>query len=172
MRRLSLTARTAQDASTSDEVEVMLVKISHPDLDAPIRLTSDPTERLSIEPLYYGTRSTWETADGSPFLFVLMSTTLPDDQDDQPSAATLVLEVVDKDMAAPLRSTIRRATVDIAVVLSSSPDVVEIEWTGLSLTAAEGDASEIKLSISRDPITSEPFPARRMTRNVMPGLHR
>lgn len=172
MRRVSLNARTAIDATASEEVEVVLVKISHDELEEPILLSSDPTERLSIEPLAYGTRSTWNGSAGSPFWFVLMSTLLPDDQEDQPQAATLALEVVDHDMAKLLRSTTKRATVDVAVVLASSPDLVEAEWLGLELITAEGDSAEIKLSISRDPITAEPYPARRMTRNVMPGLHR
>jgi len=171
MRRLSLTARAAHDAASSDEVEVVLVRISHPDLEEPLRLSSDPTERISIDPLAYGTRSNW---GGAPAIhwFVLASTLLPDDVDDAPAAATIVLEAVDRDMAAILRSTTRRATVDMAVVLAATPDVIEAEWTGLDLVAAEGDAGEIRLSISRDPITSEPWPARRMTRQVMPGLHR
>lgn len=172
MRRVSLNARVAQDATASDEVEVILFKITHDDLEEPIRLSTDPTERLSIEPLSYGTRSTWLTDDGSPFLFCLLSAMLPDDQDDQPQAASVVIEAVDRDIAMLLRSTTKRATVDMAVVLASSPDLVEGEWRGLELITAEGDSGEIRLTISRDPITSEPYPARRMTRNVMPGLHR
>ncbi|PTW61437.1 uncharacterized protein DUF1833 [Breoghania corrubedonensis] len=171
-RLVSLNARSAQDATASDEVEVVLIRITHPDLDTTIRLSSDPTERLSLEPLTYGTRSTWQTDDGSPFLFVLLSTVLPDDQEETPPAATLILEVVDKDMAKPLRSTITRATVDFAVVLASDPDVIEAEWLGLELISAEGDSGQITLSISRDPITSEPWPSRRMTRDAFPGLHR
>ncbi len=174
MRRISLNARTAHDAEASAEVEVILIKITHPQIDEPIRLSTDPTERLGLEPLTYGTRSTWG-GDGitrQTHLFVLLAAQLPDDIDDQPQAATLVLEVVDRDMAALLRSTTTRASVDMAVVLASSPDVVEAEFLGLSLVSAEGDAGEIKLALSRDPITSEPWPARRMTRQVMPGLHR
>lgn len=172
MRRVSLNARRSQDASASDEVEVILFKITHDDLDMPIRLSTDPTERISVDPLAYGTRSTWLTTDGSPFLFCLLSTMLPDDQEDQPQAASVVIEVVDREIAAMLRSTTKRAAVDMAVVLGSSPDLIEAEWRGLELITAEGDAGEIRLTISRDPITSEPYPARRMTRNVMPGLHR
>ncbi len=173
MRRVSLNARASQDASVSDEVEVMLIRITHPDLEAPLRLSTDPTERLSVEPLVYGTRSSWRSDDdGSPYLFALLGAMLPDDQEDQPQAATIVVEAVDRTIAEVLRSTTRRATVDLAVVLASAPHVVEAEWLGLELVSAEGDAGEIKLSISRDPITSEPYPARRMTRNVCPGLHR
>jgi len=171
MRRVSLNARAAQDAAASDEVEVLLVRITHPDLDEPIRLSSDPTERISVEPLAYGTRSAWGGTVAVHW-FVLASTVVPDDVDDAPAAATMILEAVDRDIASALRSTTARATVAMAVVLASSPDVVEAEWTDLQLVSAEGDAGEIRLSISRDPITSEPWPSRRMTRAAFPGLHR
>ena len=172
MRRLSLTARAVPAAAASDEVEVVLVRITHPDLAAPIRLSTDPTERLSLDPLAYGTRSTWPDAGGEPYLFVLASALLPDDQEDGPQQAQLVLEVVDADMATPLRATTSRATVDMAVVYAGSPDVAEVEFRGLQLVGVEGDAGELRLSLSRDPITSEPWPFRRMTRGAFPGLHR
>jgi hypothetical protein len=172
-RIVSLNMRLSQDAMNTDEVEVVLVKLTHPDLEAPVRLSSDPTVRLSVDPLIYGTRSTWQTDDGSPFQFVLMSTILPDDVEDAPQAATLVLEVVDKDMAAPLRTFVHmEAKVDLAVVLAGSPDVVEAEWLGFDLIGADGDSGQITLSISRDALETEPFPARRMTRDTAPGLHR
>lgn len=173
MRRLSLTARQALDAPVSDVVEVVLIKISHPALDAPVRLSSDPTERLSIEPLAYGTRSTWGGAGADdPYQFALMETELPEDADDTPAAMTIYLANVAADMAAPLRSTTVRATVDIAVVLAASPDLVEYELTGLRLLSAEIDATAIKLSISHQPIVAEPFPGRRMTKAAFPTLWR
>lgn len=172
MRRISLNARAAQDAVASDEVEVLLIRITHPDLAEPLRLSSDATTRITSDPLTYGTRSSWGGVDGAVYWFVLASTMLPDDTDDAPAAATIIVEAVDHDIAAALRSTTQRATVAMAVVLAATPDVVEAEWTNLSLVSAEGDAGEIRLSISRDPITSEPWPARRMTRAAFPGLHR
>lgn len=174
MRRVSITARGAHDAAQTDQVEVALIRITHPDLSAPIYISTDPTEQLSLEPLVYGTRSTWTSGDGEAieWLYAATQAILPDDQEDAPAKATLALQVVTEDMAAPLRQTTTRATVDMAVVMASQPDVVEVEYRGLSLTMAEGDATEIRLTLSRDPITSEPYPGSRMTRAVFPGLHR
>lgn len=171
MRRLSLNARTALDADATDEIYVVLLRFTHPSLDKPVFLSTDPTERLSVEPLMYGTYSSWLNPDGEPFLFILASTMVPDDKEDAPAAATVILETVDKDMATVLRSIKDRATVDMAVVLASSTDVIEAEWTGLRLMTANGNASEITLLISRESIFEEPFPAGRMTRARFPGLH-
>lgn len=173
MRRLSLNARTHVDAEHSGEVEVVLIRFTHPDLDAPIRLSTDLKDRLSLSPLLYGTRSAWPEG-GAPqdYLFVVLDALLPDDLDEGPPSAQLVLEVLSRDMATPLRQTTDRATVDIAVVLADAPDDPEIEYRGLELVSAEGDAGQIVLTISRENEAAEPWPARRMTRDVLPGLHR
>lgn len=174
MRRVSLNARRAgQDASTA-EVEVALFQIEHPLLSDPVRLSTDPTERLADEPLSYGTRSAWLGADPAtePFLFVLASAELPGDQEDAPAAASIILANVSRDLASVLRSFTTRATVHLAVVLASSPDVVEVEYRDLRLVAVEGTAAEITLRISRAPIEDESVPMDRFTRDRFPGLFR
>ncbi len=111
MRAVSLNARLALDADATDEIEAMLILIEHPELPSPIRLSTDNTERLSTEPLYYGTRSSWRGSNPitEPFLWVVASALLPSDLDDAPAAATIILENVDAEMAALVRSfTTRR----------------------------------------------------------------
>ena len=175
--RRSLNARRALDQDATDEVEIVLIGIEHPDLDELIKLSTDPTERLSIEPLKYGTRSAWladeypEEAD-EPFKFVLVSTWLPSDKDDAPAAATIILDEIDANIAEAFRSTTEQATVHMAVVLASSPDDVEMEHRGLKLVSADGDANQVRLTITREPITEESWPAHRMTKQRFPGLHR
>ena len=118
MRRISVNARSAHDAASTDEIEVVLIQIEHPQLAAPVRLSTDPTERRSVDPLTYGTRSTWLGANPvtSPFLFILASAELPGDQEDAPASTALVLENVDVDLAVLLRSFTDRPTVHMAVV--------------------------------------------------------
>lgn len=170
MREISLNARLAHDALGTAEVEVVLWHITHPDLDTPVRLSTDPTERLGLEPLRYGTRSTWQTGDGSPFLFVLAGAQVPDDKSDAPATARLVLANLDNTAARLLRSFTSPATVNMAVVLASSPNLVEMEALGLQLVSAEGAGDQVVLSLSRDPLTAEPWPSQRMTRSRFPGL--
>ena len=173
MRLVSLNARQMLAAEASDEIEVLLFSIEHPDLEAPIRLSSDNTERLSEDPLLYCTRSTWRDADPEtePYLFLMVSAVLPSDLDDAPASAQFVLENLDSEMVTLLRSFQAPPTVHMAVVLASSPDLVEAEWTGLKLTAAEIDAGSITLSLSREEIEGEYWPTGRMTRLRFPGLH-
>lgn len=170
MRKVSINARRNQQDRYATDLEVVLIHISHNDLDSPVRLSTDPTTRLSVEPLAYGTRSTWRTTDGSPFLFVLASALLPDDQDDAPPTATLIIDGVANEITEILRSTRKRASVRMAVVLASSPDHVEAEFTGLELVGVDGGGSQVTLHLSGEAYHLEPWPAARMTKARFPGL--
>lgn len=174
MRRLSLNARLAQLDLRPEEIEVVLMRMTHPLLTAPIRLSTDNTERITADPLVYGTRSRWGGANPvtEPYLWVVASTLLPSDLDDAPAAASIVLENLDAGMAELLRSFTEPANVDLAVVLASSPDEVEAEYTDLRLVGCEITAGEITLRLSREEIELEQMPAGRMTRDRFPGVHR
>lgn len=173
MRRISLNARAAHEAMASAEIEVALFVIEHPDLPSPIRLSTDNTERLTNDPVTYGTRSSWRGANPitDPYLWIIASTVLPGESEDAPATATLILENMDAEMVELVRSFTDPATVHIAVVLASSPDLIEAEWSDLMIVSADINTGEISLSISRDEIELEPFPSGRMTRNRFPGLH-
>lgn len=173
-RRLSLNARLALDTQSSAEIHAVLIEITHPALPAPVRLSTDNTERLSTDPLLYGTRSSWRGADpqSEPWLWIVASAVLPGEHDDAPAAATIILENLDSRIAELLRSFTDPAVFNMAVVLASSPDEIEAEFTGLQLVSADISAGEIALEISREEIEAEPFPGGRMSRMRFPGLHR
>lgn len=174
MREVSLNARMAHEQANSGDVEVMLITVEHDALSAPVRLSTDPTERISIEPLRYGTRSTWLDADPAtdPYYFVLVSATLPSDQEDAPTAFSLTLANVDNDIAKLLRSFTTPAIVHMAIVLAASPDLVEREARSLHLTLAEGDVETVELTITRAEIEGETVPMDRFTRQRFPALFR
>ncbi|WP_339696026.1 hypothetical protein [Celeribacter baekdonensis] len=172
-RRVSLNARLALDAEATTEIEVVLFHITHPELDAPIRLCTDNTLRLSVDPLMYGTRSSWMTADpiSDPFLFILADALLPSEDEDAPAEAQLIVQVLDASYAELLRSFTTPATVDMAVVMAETPDVVEQQWLGLQLTTANIEDDTITIDLSREEIELEYFPPGRMIRLHFPGLH-
>ncbi|MDF2141254.1 hypothetical protein [Paenirhodobacter sp. CAU 1674] len=173
-RRTSMNARAAQQDASTGDIEVVLMEIRHPDLEAPIRLSTDNTERVSDDPLIYGTRSSWRGADPEtdPYLWIIASSVLPDDDADTPAAAQIVLENMDARIVEVLRSFTSQATIALAVVLASSPDVIEVESQDMRMTTADGTAAEIVLSLGREEIELEMFPAGRMTRQKFPGLWR
>ena len=173
MRRVSLNARVAFDQQSANPVEVALFQIEHPSLDAPVRLSTDPTERLSADPaVTYGTRSAWLGANPvtEPFQFILASAEVPSDVEDAPAAANIILENVDRDIASLLRSFTDQPVVHMAIVLAESPDFPEVQYLGLRMISADGNAGEITLSISRAPIEDETAPTIRFTKDRFPGL--
>ncbi|QFQ88272.1 hypothetical protein F8A10_12200 [Paracoccus kondratievae] len=172
-RRLSLNARLAHESEYSGEIEVVLFLIEHPDLEAPIRLSTDNAVRFSVDPEIYCTLSTWKGAShaNDPWLWIIASAVLPGDAEDAPAQATLVLENLDAGMVEIIRSFTTPATVSMAVVMADSPDHVEAEWSGLQIVSAEITGGEIVLALSRDEIELEPFPSGRLIKNRFPGLH-
>lgn len=171
-RVVSLAARKAMEAGHTDEVEVVLIKITHPDLPTPIRVSSDNADVISTDPEpLFGTRSTWLTDDGSPFLLIAMGIELPDDDPEGVHESRLILEILDPEVTEALINTIVPARVDIAVVMASSPNFVEQQLLNLEMTAADGDGGFVTLSFSRQAIEEEPYPADRMTKLFFPGLH-
>lgn len=171
MRENSLNARHHHDDPYSSNTEIFLIKISHPDLSSPIRISTDPTERLTLEPVTYGTKSAWLTDDESPFQFVLASAQWPDDVEGVPPTAQIVIRSVGNDVIKILRSTTNRASVDFAVVLVETPDMTEAEYIGLELIGVEGDATEITLQITGDNFHLEPWPHEIMSKRVCGGLY-
>jgi hypothetical protein len=169
-RLVSMNARTSLDEAATDEIEVCLIRITHPSTDEVVRLSTDPTTRVNDDPVAYGTYSDWQTDDGSPFLFCLVSVVLPDDKGDAEPQASLVFDNVDNDIAAVLRSFTDPASIDLAVVLASSPNRLEAVFLNFQIMAASGDAGTVNLTISQESIINEPWPSGRMTRQRFPGL--
>lgn len=172
MRTVSLNARQAADAETTSQVEVVLLTIESDELDAPVRLSTDNTERLSDEPLTYGTRSTWMGADPEtdPYLFILAGIEVPGDEQDVPAAAGIVIENVTNRIGKVLRGLTKPATVNLAVVFADTPDLPEVEYRGMIMTDAGGDNSEVRIEVSRRAIEDETVPMHRFTRQRFPGL--
>lgn len=169
-RLISAPARKAQDAIASDDYEVVFLWIRHPDLSEDVLVSSDPTEVISYEPYMMGTRSTW-LGEEKEFLFVGMGVDLPDDVTDAPMQGSLVLDILDSDIANVLTSTIEPATVDMAIAMRSSPDFIERQFLGLLMSGAEGDGGSVALSFNRRHVMEEPCPADRTTKERFPGLH-
>lgn len=166
-RAISLNARAEFAAGQTDAVYVVLITITHPSLAQPARFSTDPTTRISTEPLVYGTRHL-----GNDHLFVLVSAILPDDLPTAPPQATLTFANVDKDMAGLLRSITSPCNIDYAIVRASAPNEILAEFKRLKAVRGSYNAAQVSLEISREPFTSEPCPSGRMTKQRFPALFR
>ena len=171
MRTVSLNVRLAEDAPANDHVEAVLMILRHPRLAQPQRLSTDNTERLSIWPLRYGTRSTWQTPGGEPFQFIGASVTIPDEGDDAPPNASITVEDVDDAIAKVLMANPERATVDLAVVIAAEPNVPIVQWLGLEIAPSDIAGGLVTIALIGSPILEEYFPKGRML-TICPGFRR
>jgi hypothetical protein len=164
-RTISLTFRGAMYDPQTEEIPIVLITIEHDDIEGALRLSSDPTERLSDTPLQYGTVS-----NGDTYLFCPMSISLPDDMDERAPTARFAIENVSRELIAFARSVTTPGTCSIQIVLASSPDDVEIEYPEMDLRSVQFSATMLTLEMGIDSLDQEPFPAGTFNPVWFPGL--
>ena len=162
---LSLNFRKAANAAQTGEIPVVLVTVAHDLLDEPMRFSSDPTQRLSTDPLRYGTVSR-----GHSFDYLPMQMTPPEDGDDNTPSIELIVTSLTKQLTPLLRSTQTPARVTTEIVLASSPDNVEGAWPDFDLVNANGAGSDVTMTLSVEALSTEPYPAGLFSPGNFPGL--
>ncbi|WP_027517887.1 DUF1833 family protein [Bradyrhizobium sp. WSM1417] len=165
MRVLSLNFRQALFAQQSGEVPIFLLTITHPQLANPILLTTDPTTRITTDPLVYGTVSRGET-----YLFAGVDITLPDEQDKSPPASKLSIQNVTRDLIPLARSVATPPQVLIEAVLASAPDTVETTFATFDMANLVADAAMLNFDLTIDALATEPYPSGTFSPASFPGL--
>lgn len=169
-----LDVRVGEDASHHDKLAIALIVLRSEGLDKPLRVSSDNTNRLSAEPLIYGTRSTWQTGreDGGPeeYLFISMLVRPPDDPDNGLPNASITIVDGDGSIRKQIRGARGEVLVDMAVVMRSDPNTPVDFWTGMRLSDANGQGSFLSFEIGAYPVLEELYCTVRMTRDRAPCL--
>lgn len=154
-RSVSNAFKGAVFRSQTSEVFLVLITINHNDLVDPIRLTSDNVNTVS---------------NSNTFLQAPFQITLPDDTAESPPSARIVFDNVDRTIVQTIRSLTSSPTVDIQIVLASSPDVIEYEQSGLVLRNADYDVLTVSGELRGIEILDEPFPKDRFTPDNFPAM--
>lgn len=164
----TVNARTSAFAEHSEAVPVLLLTISHPDMDEPLRISTDPTQRLSDDPLQYGTMH-----NGAVYYYALVSVPLPEQGQDAAETVSVSIDIVTPEMGKIPTLVTSPARVDIVQVMSSTPDIAEYAFYDLELRSANVDTEQglITLEVGRQPWLEEPVQRHRMTAQRFPGLH-
>ena len=166
---VSINARTSAFAEHDDAVPIALLTISHEALEEPLRISTDPTTRISDDPLRYGTRH-----QGEVYWYALVSVPLPEQGQEAAETVSVSIDIVTPDMAKIPGLVTSPARIDIVQVMSSSPDAIEFAFLDLELRSANVDTEQgvITLEVGRMPWLEEPAQRHRMTAMRNPGLHR
>ena len=166
-RALSSAFVAAMNAQETAEVIIALLTFTHDMLSTPLRISSDPTVRISDDPLLYAT-----TSRGNDFIFLPISFSLPDDKGDVPPSVTITLDNVSRSMVTILRSIPTPASVLMEIVLGSSPNTVEISLPAMQLSTVTIDETSISAQLEVDHLVTEPHPAGIFTPGSFAGLFR
>jgi len=155
-RTLSSTARRAIFSQETGEVFLLLLKITHPDLAEPIRVVNNSEDVTSNGYLYQ--RFPFEVA-------------LPAENEDAPPTVQLRIANADRQIVEAVRSLSGEAmTVELAVILASSPDTIEAGPYQFTLRDVSYDASIVEGTLMFEDVLREPFPAETFTPARFPGL--
>ena len=104
---------------------LVLLTLDHPDLDRPIRVTSDGV----------ATTSNGEVFESFPF-----EVTLPDDVEGRAPQAHLRIDNTSQEIIALLRGLVTPPSLTIKIVRSADPNYVERVWSGRPMTSAPSPA--------------------------------
>lgn len=157
MRTLSSNALGALVDDYTDEVFVLLLKLEHDDLAEPIRVANNNENVVRTE-------TTSVTYVGIPF-----EIELPQEDADELGAATISVPNIERSITTAIRAISTPVTATIMVVLASSPNTVEIEFTGLTLREVMYDAESITGILRFETLVIEPI-TFTITPARFPGL--
>jgi len=153
---VSATARAALQARETPEVFLCLLTLAHPSWVTPIRVVND---------------GVGHTAGGQDYLSFPFDITMPPETEEGQPKVTLEICNVDRQIVAAVRGVSGDPiTVELAVALASTPDVVEAGPYSFSLREASYDATVVSGTLAYEDLLNEPCPPRTMTPAVTPGL--
>lgn len=167
MTEMSMDGRAQLAAEHRGSVPIWLLTFMHPALEAPIRLSSDRTKRLSIDPYILGTISR-----GNEYLWVPMDFVLPGDDEEAPPQIRVTIEAVDRSIFNVVRASREPATCKIELVWSFSPNLVELTLDHFEVVSAPYDEAQVTINLSQESFWGESWPTGRFTPTYFPGLHR
>ena len=137
------------------EIWIALLTIKHPTFAEDIRIANNLDDINSNGLTYLG----------CPF-----DITLPSSTEEGQSGAKLRVNNVSQDLVKFVRTIDTAAIVDIQIILASSPDVIEAEYSGLELRQVTGDVGYIEGTLSHDNLLLETFPSHSFSPSYFSNL--
>lgn len=159
----ALLERTVNIACTG-EAFIILLSIEHPNLAQPARISNDPTQLLPVAQVR-GTIS-----NGEEFIYLPFEFLFPNQEADTSPVAQIRIDNISREISTIIDSLSSPPTIQIQVVLSSTPDIVELELLDFKLRRTEWNILTVTGDITVEHFEQEPFPAGRFNPSGFPGL--
>jgi len=151
----SLTFQQAVHAPETGEAFLLLLTLSHANLDDPLRFTSDGVDTVSR---------------GYTFIAFPFQISLPPRSQDQPPKMQLTIDNVDRQIVQTIREIQSAPTIKVEIVLASTPDTVEAIFPDFILLNAQYDRLTVQGDLVIEMLEREPFPADTYNPSDFPGL--
>jgi hypothetical protein len=142
-------------AAETEEVFVILLTLTHPDMAEPLRVSSDAVDTDSR---------------GNIFIAYPFNLSLPDDEDNRPPRARLAIDNIDRQIMQAVRQLTSSPTVLLEIVRAAAPDVVEAKFEDFRFTNISYDSHMIEGDLTVEDFTAEPYPAASFSPSLFPGL--
>ena len=164
LNSLSQSAVRAMFASETAEALILLITITNPaDPTNPIRLADGYTNRIEI---VYGV-----TSNSKDYIFLPMQIALPGEEEAGAGQCSLILNFVTREAIELIRTHLTSpVSVQIDLVLASSPNTIETSFSGFKITNVTYNADQINFELNMVSLSREPFPCFTFTPANFPGL--
>lgn len=167
-RTLTADFMRAAYSSETGLCPIVLMTITHESLSEPIRVSTDPTQRLSStsdSEVVYGTIS-----NGDEYIFFPVSVTLPSEIEDGAGNMRLEIDNIKRALVPFIRNLSSPPLLQTDIVTSDDPDVVVASWFDYLMTDITINDTTISAELQLDLFFTEPFPAGTFGSSEFPGL--
>lgn len=156
-RAVSAPVKAGMLAQATEEGLITLLEITHADLPAPVRLSTDRVDTVS---------------NGATWIAFPFELVLPDEQEGRPPAGELRIANVSREITLWLRQLGSAPDCTIRLVRLDDPETVEAEFAGLRFQEPQWSSTEpdIRIRLESAGRGAGRFPAGRFDPSGFPGL--
>ena len=164
---LSPAALKAMFSTDGNDTMAVLLTITGTGITTPIRLCDNYTQRISTtaDEVVYGIPSR-----GNNYVFLPFQITLPTEEAEAAPRCQIILNDVTRYLIPTIRSATTALNVVVELVMTSTPDTVEISFSNFLMSGITYNADSITADLNVESLAVEPFPAHTFTPSYFPGL--
>lgn len=131
------------------------------------RLADGFTQRISEtdDEVVYGVVS-----NGYEFTFLPIEVSLPTEEEAQAPKCSITIHDVTRHIVPIIRTISGPPKIKMELVLSKTPDIVEVSFDGFYINSFTYNADTVNASLSMIDLEREPFPMHSFTPRYFPGL--
>lgn len=131
------------------------------------RLADGYTQRLSETEteVIYGVKS-----NGYDYIFLPMEIGLPSEDEAQAPRCSITLHDVTRYLTPTIRSISSSPAIKMELVLSKTPDIVEVSFEGFYINSFTYNANTVTTNLAMVDLEREPFPMHSFSPRYFPGM--